>query len=349
MDKYSSQVEESYHAIEAAVMETSRGRWFLAEFSRRNRSADTDMLMEAISRLQTVIIDSQTEKSVERLNDDLNKILPLIAQARQEIVTIQESNRKEEQLVKSSGFFKKIDPVNGEERENKQASRYRHQDFAFSSLAVMPPELALNQTQEASERLDLIEKRLKTIIESMGQFRTQTERHKKNRESKPGSILPPVIVAPSEILKSSSSHRISQRPRPDDVAPEEKNKQQAVFRKEHESREHGHHSSVPIQKDQNLFYFNELRQNNQAYLQLFSDSSETPDRTPRTPDRISSTPVQRRNVPSLAKIEETKQKPLAAENMQRESRLSSEDEDVVPARKIGQECLSKIQYIALFS
>jgi hypothetical protein len=40
-----------YDAIEAAVMETRRGRWFLAEYARRNRSADTEMLLAAIRRL----------------------------------------------------------------------------------------------------------------------------------------------------------------------------------------------------------------------------------------------------------------------------------------------------------
>ena len=32
--------EHAYEQIEAAVMETSRGRWFLNEYARRNRHAD---------------------------------------------------------------------------------------------------------------------------------------------------------------------------------------------------------------------------------------------------------------------------------------------------------------------
>jgi hypothetical protein len=44
--------EEDYDAIEAAVMETARGRWFLMEFARRNRTADTKVLLEAIQRLE---------------------------------------------------------------------------------------------------------------------------------------------------------------------------------------------------------------------------------------------------------------------------------------------------------
>jgi hypothetical protein len=47
--------DSDYDAIEAAVMETARGRWFLAEFARRNRHADTRMLLDALARLETVI------------------------------------------------------------------------------------------------------------------------------------------------------------------------------------------------------------------------------------------------------------------------------------------------------
>ena len=43
--------DSDFAAIEAAVMETSRGRWFLREFARRNRHANTDDVLEAVARL----------------------------------------------------------------------------------------------------------------------------------------------------------------------------------------------------------------------------------------------------------------------------------------------------------
>jgi hypothetical protein len=46
---------DDYEAIEAAVLDTARGRWFLAEFARRNRSADTTLLLAAIERLETLL------------------------------------------------------------------------------------------------------------------------------------------------------------------------------------------------------------------------------------------------------------------------------------------------------
>jgi hypothetical protein len=44
--------EEDYETIEAAVMETARGRWFLNEYARRNRSADTQIVLDAIAALE---------------------------------------------------------------------------------------------------------------------------------------------------------------------------------------------------------------------------------------------------------------------------------------------------------
>lgn len=48
--------EMDYAAIAAAVMETSRGRWFLAEYTKRNRQADTEMVLSAIARLEGLFV-----------------------------------------------------------------------------------------------------------------------------------------------------------------------------------------------------------------------------------------------------------------------------------------------------
>ena len=47
--------EDDFEAIEDAVMETARGRWFLREFARRARAADTGRLLEALQRIERVI------------------------------------------------------------------------------------------------------------------------------------------------------------------------------------------------------------------------------------------------------------------------------------------------------
>jgi hypothetical protein len=47
--------DNDYDAIEAAVMETARGRWFLLEYDRRRRAAETTQLLDAVTRLERAL------------------------------------------------------------------------------------------------------------------------------------------------------------------------------------------------------------------------------------------------------------------------------------------------------
>lgn len=73
-----------YDAIAAAVMETARGRWFMAEYARRNRQSDTEMVLSAVARLErlcTVPVAlpelgpelSETARTIAELRDDLDR------------------------------------------------------------------------------------------------------------------------------------------------------------------------------------------------------------------------------------------------------------------------------------
>jgi hypothetical protein len=70
--------DDDYQAIEAAVMETARGRWFLSEYAKRNRAADTASILEALTKL---------EELAEPLEDapdpgQLRGIIEMLADAR---------------------------------------------------------------------------------------------------------------------------------------------------------------------------------------------------------------------------------------------------------------------------
>lgn len=43
--------EKDYAAIEEAVMSTARGRWFLAEYARRIRAAETDRVLMVLASI----------------------------------------------------------------------------------------------------------------------------------------------------------------------------------------------------------------------------------------------------------------------------------------------------------
>src|SRR3981189_3678914 len=53
--------EEDYAAIAEAFMETSRGRWFLTEYAKRNRNADTRMVLDAVARIEQSLVAQKEE------------------------------------------------------------------------------------------------------------------------------------------------------------------------------------------------------------------------------------------------------------------------------------------------
>ncbi|MGF6313180.1 hypothetical protein ABIB82_007211 [Bradyrhizobium sp. i1.8.4] len=61
--------EEDYAAISAAFMETSRGRWFLGEYAKRNRNADTRMVLDAVARIEESL-STQRQAAADAIRDE---------------------------------------------------------------------------------------------------------------------------------------------------------------------------------------------------------------------------------------------------------------------------------------
>jgi hypothetical protein len=59
-------VPDNYEAIEEAVMESPRGRWFLSEFAKRVRRDDTQSLIAAMAKLEKALAANQSV-IIERL------------------------------------------------------------------------------------------------------------------------------------------------------------------------------------------------------------------------------------------------------------------------------------------
>jgi hypothetical protein len=75
----SAYTQKDYEAIEAAVLESPRGRWFLGEFARRNRAADTLMLLEAIRKLERGVAESPADQLSADLAAELQDVSETIA------------------------------------------------------------------------------------------------------------------------------------------------------------------------------------------------------------------------------------------------------------------------------
>jgi len=70
--------DEDYAAISEAFMETSRGRWFLTEYAKRNRNADTSMVLDAVARIEQSLA-AQKEENLQR-EESLHREESLAAQ-----------------------------------------------------------------------------------------------------------------------------------------------------------------------------------------------------------------------------------------------------------------------------
>src|SRR5215471_4470603 len=74
-----------YQAFCDALSASARGRAFLAEYARRNRHADTEQLLAAIDRLQSLVTAPAPPQTLEAIKYDLRALLDEIVTAQCEL------------------------------------------------------------------------------------------------------------------------------------------------------------------------------------------------------------------------------------------------------------------------
>jgi hypothetical protein len=73
--------EADYDAIRDAFMETARGRWFLGEYAKRNRNADTRMVLDAVAKIEETLAAQRQPVVEDRLPEALVAIRRAVAEA----------------------------------------------------------------------------------------------------------------------------------------------------------------------------------------------------------------------------------------------------------------------------
>ena len=77
--------EGDYQAFCEALSASARGRAFLAEYARRNRNADTEQLLAAIGRLQSLVATPATPETLETIKRELRALHDEIVMAQCEL------------------------------------------------------------------------------------------------------------------------------------------------------------------------------------------------------------------------------------------------------------------------
>lgn len=88
MSEPAASCQSDYEAIVEAVSESARGRWFLAEFARRNRAANTAELLDAIERLYKAATESRESGTTRYIRHDLEEMRKSIEETRSDLAAI---------------------------------------------------------------------------------------------------------------------------------------------------------------------------------------------------------------------------------------------------------------------
>lgn len=142
-----------YEAIEEALLESARGRWFLDEFSRRNRSQDTQVLLDAIERLGTTIAAPTTGANSELIRRDLIEMSEAISRTRQEIAAIKPPDESDSQIFTAT---EELDAI-------VEATEKATSDILEAAEEIQEAGWLLRETGEHAEICDKLDQRATDI------------------------------------------------------------------------------------------------------------------------------------------------------------------------------------------
>ncbi len=124
--------ELDFETIRLAVMETSRGRWFLDEYARRNRNADTERVLEAITRIDGAVRQHREASEMDKFRLDVLEMSRAIQRTRDEIAAIKPTGNANGKLSEATGELDSIVSATEQATSDILASAERVQDVAWT-------------------------------------------------------------------------------------------------------------------------------------------------------------------------------------------------------------------------
>jgi hypothetical protein len=117
--------------IAAAVLETARGRWFLAEHARRNRHADTRLVLEAIEKLERSVVQRNEGIEPERVRVDLVEMMNAITRTKAEIAALRPPRNNSSHIDQASTELDAIVDTTEKATSDILAAAERVQEMAW--------------------------------------------------------------------------------------------------------------------------------------------------------------------------------------------------------------------------
>ncbi len=179
-DKQStSLVQQDYEAIQAAVMETERGRWFLSEYARRNRVADTDMLLDAIKKLEGVVSEKEapasTNLNFDNMRFDIVDMANAIAQTKQQIAALRPEEKDDSRVEEATAELGAIVAATEVATSDILEAAEKIQEIAWTMREEGANEDGFNKLDECTTNIytacsfqDITGQRTSKIVEVLG-------------------------------------------------------------------------------------------------------------------------------------------------------------------------------------
>lgn len=181
--------EDYFEAIEGAVMQTPRGRWFLAEYAKRLRGSESQELLQAMERLTHTVIEGRSTVSLDILRRELQEMSASIMHTRREIAAIKPAESGLNKIVAATEELDQIvrsteqataDILTASERLQEICAQLRKNGAdallcaeideltTTMMLACSFQDLTGQRTSKVVKALNYIEQRVNSMIEIWG-------------------------------------------------------------------------------------------------------------------------------------------------------------------------------------
>jgi len=196
--------DADFEAIREAFLETARGRWFLEEYTKRNRNADTAMVLEAVARIERTLAarkDEPTPQPSDELPGAIKAVKEIVATARDNAMAALSGPVLEEALAPSRKCARII-------REIAWGLRESGADGRICSLLDMQVD-AINAACDQVAAGGLRDGVLQAFDQAAEQIKNLTAASAASPPVEPGADTSPVVLtlvpAPSEAIREDAT------------------------------------------------------------------------------------------------------------------------------------------------
>ena len=131
--------EADYDEFCATVMASARGRWFLTEYAKRHRTADTEAALAALRRIESNIRGAAPSPQFDRLRDELRAILAIVREGRADLSAADGALSKAQKIMALLDLLESRLTEIVDARRDNDPPAMRNPESPRPYLTVVPP------------------------------------------------------------------------------------------------------------------------------------------------------------------------------------------------------------------